>query len=67
MAAHKAAVEEPADARDDVEWVLVAWPETLVAAEQLLGAQFGCPCCGRWGRVTKVLELAEWRRRRETS
>jgi hypothetical protein len=66
-AAYEAAVEEPVDARDDLQWVLVAWPEVLAAAERLLGAQLVCPCCWRWGRVTEVLELAEWRRREETS
>jgi hypothetical protein len=68
-AAYEAAVEEqPVDARDNLEWVLVAWPEVLAAAEQLLGARLACPCCGRRGRVTEVLELAKWRRRRlETS
>jgi hypothetical protein len=64
-AAYQAAVEEPADARDTLEWVLVAWPEVLAAAERMLGEQLGCPCCWRRGRVTEVLELAEWRRRCE--
>jgi hypothetical protein len=64
-AAYEAAFEEPVGARDDLEWVLVAWPEVLATAEQLLGAQLVCPCCWRWGRVTEVLELAEWRRRCE--
>lgn len=68
-AADDAAVEEPGNARDNFEWVLVAWPEVLATAERLLGAQLICECCGRQGRVTEVLEFAEWRRRRreETS
>lgn len=68
-AAYEAAVKEPGNARDNLEWVLVAWPEVLATAEQLLGSQLICACCGRQGRVTEVLELAEWRRRRreETS
>ena len=68
-AAYEAAVEEPGNAHDNVEWVLVAWPEVLATAERLLGGQLSCACCGRQGRVTEVLELAEWRRRQreETS
>lgn len=65
-AAYETAVEEFGDgARNDFEWVLVAWPEVLAAAKQLLGSQIMCRCCGRLGRVSEVLELAEWRRRRE--
>lgn len=63
-ATYETAVKEPGDARE-FEWVLVAWPEVLATAEQLLGSQLTCRCCGRQGRVTSVLKLAEWRRRRE--
>lgn len=66
-AGYEVAVEEKSDARPELEWVLVAWPGLLAIAEQMLGAQVRCPCCGRQGRVTEVLELDEWHRRREES
>lgn len=64
-AAHQATEEKSDASREELEWVLVAWPEVLAAAVQLVGAQLTCPCCGREGRVVEVLEFAEWRRRRE--
>jgi len=63
-AAYQVVVEEKSDARRELEWVLVAWPGLRAAAEQMLGAYVVCPCCGREGRVTEVLELDEWHRRR---
>lgn len=63
-AAYQTAVEEKSDAGREVEWVLVAWPGLSAAAEQMLGTRVACPCCGRYGRVVEVLELAQWRRRR---
>ena len=47
---------------DRVEWVLVAWPGVLEAAAAMLGAEVGCPGCGRRGRVIRVVSLAEWHR-----
>lgn len=62
------AVEEKKDAREELEWVLVAWPGLMAIAEQMRGTKVSCPCCGREGRVVQVLELDEWhRRRQETS
>jgi hypothetical protein len=49
------------DEGERVEWLLVAWPELLAEAAQLLGAQVECPCCGRRGPVARVLELDDWR------
>jgi hypothetical protein len=49
------------DGDEQVEWVLVAWPELLAEAAQLLGTQVECPCCGRQGHVVRVLELDDWR------
>lgn len=63
-AAYQVVVEEKSDARRELEWVLVAWPGLRAAAEQMLGAYVLCPCCGREGGVTEVLELDEWHRRR---
>jgi hypothetical protein len=63
-AAYQVAVEEQTNARRELEWVLVAWPGLLAAAELLLGTMVACPCCGRRGRVAEVLELDEWRRAR---
>lgn len=62
-AVYESAAEEASDARREVDWVLVAWPGLLLAAQKLLGMKLTCPCCGRWGRVAQVLELDEWRRR----
>lgn len=39
-----------------VEWVLVAWPGLLATAKELLGKQVECRCCGRRGRVARVVE-----------
>ncbi len=64
VAAYEVTGEEP-DARDDVEWVLVVWPEVQASAEQLVGRALSCRCCGRRGRVIEVLALAEWCRRKE--
>jgi hypothetical protein len=60
--------EEPENEGEELEWKLVAWPEVLARAWQLLGSQLECGCCGRRGRVMEVLALDEWRRQRaETS
>lgn len=65
-APYERGVEENCDApgRDEgerVEWVLVAWPELVAEAAQLLGTQVECACCGRRGPVARVLELDDWR------
>lgn len=59
------AVEERCDDDPQLEWVLVAWPEVLSAAEGLAGLEVRCGCCGRTGRVIEVLVRGSWRRRRQ--
>lgn len=46
-----------------VEWILVAWPELLEAAQKRLGNWATCPFCGRRGRIVQVVSIDEWRRR----
>jgi len=46
-----------------VEWILVAWPEVLAAAQRRLGSEAACPFCGRRGRIVRVVPLDQWRRR----
>ena len=45
---------------EQVQWLLVAWPELLEEATALLGAQVGCPGCGRRGVVVRVVSLDDW-------
>lgn len=45
-----------------LEWVLVAWPELLAAAQGRQGSEATCPFCGRQGRVAQVVSVDEWRR-----
>ena len=58
------AVEEERDVergRDKrVEWLLVVWPGLLAEAQNWLGAELACRCCGRRGIVRQVLELDDW-------
>ena len=66
-AAHKLTVEEPDDepARregEQVEWILVVWPTLVAIAQQMLGEEVACPCCGRNGHIAEVVELASWKR-----
>ena len=46
-----------------VEWVLVAEPGLLAQAQSRLYREATCPCCGRRGRVGRVIGLEQWRRR----
>lgn len=46
---------------EQVEWLLVAWPELLEEARGLLGTQVDCPGCGRRGVVVRVVSLDDWR------
>lgn len=46
-----------------LEWVLVAWPELLVAASRRQGTEAHCPFCGRQGRIAEVTSVERWRRR----
>ena len=45
-----------------VEWVLVAEPGLLAQAQSQLDREATCPCCGRRGRVVRVIGLEQWRR-----
>lgn len=45
---------------EPLEWLLVAWPELLAAATQLLGSLVACPRCGRRGVVVRVVPLDGW-------
>ena len=46
-----------------VEWVLVAEPGLLAQAQSRLGGEASCPCCARRGRIVRVVEVEQWRRR----
>jgi len=46
-----------------IEWVLVAWPEFLAAAQERQGTEATCSFCGRRGRIIRVVSLEHWRRR----
>lgn len=55
--------DEPTQAHPTVEpleWLLVAWPELLAAANKQLGLSVACPGCGRRGVVVRVVSLDDW-------
>jgi len=59
----KETVDDPANAPravQQLEWLLVAWPELLVAAAQFLGSVLVCPGCERRGVVVRVVSLSDW-------
>jgi hypothetical protein len=47
-----------------VQWLLVAWPGLFSAAVRLVGVRVACPCCGRMGPVSRVMQLDTWREAR---
>lgn len=55
--------DEPDDSErgEQVEWLLVAWPELLEQARGLLGTQVECPGCSRRGVVVRVVSRDDWR------
>jgi hypothetical protein len=66
-APYERAEEEPGDEPiqaqptvEPLEWVLVAWPELLAAANRQLGFSVACSGCGRRGVVVRVVPLADW-------